>query len=112
MSWKGVRNSLIGGKFGASLISGVLNAGLDCRNMRYIFRADIPSLLVHFIQEIGRIGRQLDATPKTDMVDVHVNLSGYVFLLHRLCCNLQKTEISEKEKKKIKKGRCEIMLIH
>ena len=64
---------------GVCFASGILTAGLNVKEMRYLYRGDIAPKVEQFFQEIMKIGRRGEATPKTDIVDIQVQSSDYVF---------------------------------
>ena len=44
--------------------SGVGNAGIDCPDVRAVYRIDFPPSILDIAQEKGRAGRRADATPE------------------------------------------------
>ena len=85
---------------GASITSGVLNAGLDNQYLVYLFCANMPQSLSHVFQEIGHVGQRQLATPETYMVGVVINSAGYISLLRRLRYNMLTLKQNNKKKRK------------
>ena len=44
------------------LTSGVTNAGIDCNDIRDVFRLDLPPSIFDLVQEMGRAGRRDNAS--------------------------------------------------
>ena len=84
---------------GSVFTSGVLNTGLDNSDLQYLLMVDIPESVRHAFQEIGRIGRRQEATHLTNMVDIVINVSSYLFLHHCLNYFLKKSNLSREEKR-------------
>ena len=64
--------------------SGVGNAGIDCREVRAVYRVDFPPSISDISQERGRAGRRDDATPYDYMYQVAISLELFLHLYKRI----------------------------
>ena len=62
---------------------GCIGAGLDCNHVNLVCRIGLPTSIIHFIQEMGRCGRDpYSSYPNTYTIVFH--LHDYVYLIERL----------------------------
>ena len=65
--------------------SGVGNAGIDCREIRAVYRVlDFPPSISDISQERGRAGRRDDATPDNYMYQVVISLELFLYLYQQI----------------------------
>ena len=64
--------------------SGVANAGIDCKDVRVVFRIDIPPSIRDLAQEMGRAGRCDLASDDYFSYYVFFCLNDYVLLFRRI----------------------------
>ena len=64
--------------------SGAANAGIDNPNVCDIFRFDFPPLVEDAIQEEGRAGRRVGASPSTDKYTICISLEPVLSLICRI----------------------------
>ena len=60
--------------------SGVGNAGIDCREIRAVYRVNFPPSISDISQEHGRAGHRDDATPDDYMYQVAISLESFLYL--------------------------------
>ena len=63
--------------------SGVGNAGIDCPDVRAVYRIDFPPSILDIAQEKGRAGRRPDATAKDFHYAVCYSLESFLYLFKR-----------------------------
>ena len=64
--------------------SGVGNAGIDCRDVRAVYRIDFPPLIADLSQECGRVGRREDAMPDNFVYQVAICFESYLHIFRRI----------------------------
>ena len=66
--------------------SGCIGAGLDCDEVKLVFRVGLPTSILNLIQEMGRCGRKKenDISTNKNIFDINFSLSDYVYLNKRL----------------------------
>ena len=64
--------------------SGVGNAGIDCRDVRAVYRVDFPPSIADLSQECGRAGRRDDATPDNFVYQVAICLESFLHIFRRI----------------------------
>ena len=63
-----------------SATSGVGNAGIDCRNVRAVYRIDSLPSIADLSQEYKRAGRREDATPDNFVYQVAICLESFLHI--------------------------------
>jgi len=74
--------------------SGVGNAGIDCPDVRSVYRIDFPPSLLDIIQEKGRAGRRPGASSNDYTYHICISLESLIFLFKRIL-NPQESIIDE-----------------
>ena len=64
--------------------SGVGNAGIDCPDVRAVYRIDFPPSIADLSQECGRAGRQNDATADNFVYRVAICLESFLHIFRRI----------------------------
>ena len=64
--------------------SGVGNAGIDCSEIRAVYRVDFPPSISDITQERVRAGRGDDATPDDYMYQVAISLESFLYLYKQI----------------------------
>ena len=64
--------------------SGVGNAGIDCKDVRAVYRVDFPPSIADLSQECGRAGRRDDATPDHFVYQVAICLESFLHIFKRI----------------------------
>ena len=64
--------------------SGVGNAGIDCSDVRAVYRVDFPPSISDLSQECGRAGRRDDATPDNFVYQVAICLESFLHIFRRI----------------------------
>ena len=64
--------------------SGVGNAGIDCPDVRAVYRIDFPPSILDLAQEKGRAGRRPDASPDNFHYFVCYSLETFLYLFKRI----------------------------
>ena len=64
--------------------SGVGNAGIDCPDVRAVYRIDFPPSILDIAQEKGRAGRRADATPENFHYFLSYSLESFLYLFKRV----------------------------
>jgi len=64
--------------------SGVGNAGIDCSDVRAVYRIDFPPSIGDLSQECGRAGRREDATPDNFVYQVAICLESFLHIFRRI----------------------------
>ena len=64
--------------------SGVGNAGIDCSDIRAVYRVDFPPSISDMSQELGRAGRNDDATPDEYMYQVAIHIDSFLYIYKRI----------------------------
>ena len=64
--------------------SGVRNAGIDCKDVRAVYRIDFPPSIADLSQECGRAGRRDDATPDHFVYQVAICLESFLHIFRRI----------------------------
>ena len=64
--------------------SGVGNAGIDCPDVRAVYRIDFPPSIADLSQECGRAGRRNDATPDNYVYQVAICLESFLHIFQRI----------------------------
>ena len=60
--------------------SGVANAGIDCKDVRCVFRLDLPPSIFDLVQEMGRAGRRPNATAEHYHYHLFFSLEHLIYL--------------------------------
>ena len=63
---------------------GCIGAGLDCSSVTLVSRLGLPTSIIHFIQEMGRCGRDVSNQNAINEYSIIFQLSDYVYLVERL----------------------------
>ena len=64
--------------------SGVGNAGIDCRDVRAVYRVDFLLSISDVSQECGRAGQRDDATPDNFVYQVAICLESFLHIFIRI----------------------------
>ena len=64
--------------------SGVGNAGIDCSDVRAVYRIDFPPSIGDLSQECGRAGRREDVTPDNFLYQVAICLESFLHIFRRI----------------------------
>ena len=64
--------------------SGVANAGIDCKDVRAVFRLDLPSSVFDLVQEMGRAGRRDNATGEHYHYHLFFSIENLIYLYKRI----------------------------
>ena len=64
--------------------SGVGNAGIDSPDVRCVYRIDFPPSVHDFVQEKGRAGRRINASPSDYSYHVCISIESLLFLFKRI----------------------------
>ena len=64
--------------------SGVGNAGSDSKDIRAVFRIDIPPTICDLVQEMGRVGRRLNVSSENCTHQIHFQLADIVCVWKRI----------------------------
>ena len=64
--------------------SSVGNAGIDCKDVRSVYRVDFPPSITDVNQERGRAGRQNDATHDQYKYQVAIALESFLYIFKRI----------------------------
>ena len=64
---------------------GCIGAGLDCASVNLVTRLGLPTSITHFIQEMGRCGRNGFDVGIFNTFGIVFQLSDYAYLVERLC---------------------------
>ena len=64
--------------------SGVANAGIDCKDVRAVFRLDLPSSVFDLVQEMGRAGRRPNATGEYYHYHLFFSIENLIYLYKRI----------------------------
>ncbi len=63
---------------------GACNTGIDSPQVMLVFGDGIPPSVEDFLQELGRAGRRLDASPETDWITICYSLQSYITMIKRI----------------------------
>lgn len=84
---------------GCVFTGGVGSVGIDNPNVYHVIYVNIPESVSDLYQGMCRAGRQYMSLPYKDIVDIGVDLEGFLFLMQRNTFNLKNLKcISECEK--------------
>ena len=64
--------------------SGVGNAGIDCRDVRAVYRVEFPPSISDLSQECGRAGQRDDAAPNNFVYQVTICLESFLHIFRRI----------------------------
>ena len=64
--------------------SGVGNAGIDCPDVRAVYRIDFPPSIIDLAQEKGRAGRRDDASPEFFSYNLCISFESFIHLFKRI----------------------------
>jgi len=68
----------------ACATSGVANSGIDCKDIRFVFRLDLPPSIWDMAQEMGRAGRGQHATSEDYTYFLFFSLSNLIYLFMQI----------------------------
>ena len=67
--------------------SGCIGAGIDCNDVHLVARMEMPTSIIHLIQEMDRCGRMIGGDIErriTDPYHIKLNLKDFVYLNEHL----------------------------
>ena len=68
----------------ACATSGIANASIDCKDVRFIFRLDLPPLIWDLAQEMGQAGKGQHAMSENYTYYLFFSLCDAIYLFKRM----------------------------